>query len=68
MKATTVIKLKIEEASAKIRTGDPEDDKEDLDLDIWSGVLPMVSTLGALIADPMNNEGLKVPDSVNRLY
>lgn len=41
MKATTVLKLPIEEASAKIRTGDPKDDEEDYAMDIWAGVLPL---------------------------
>jgi nitroimidazol reductase NimA-like FMN-containing flavoprotein (pyridoxamine 5'-phosphate oxidase superfamily) len=43
LKATCVLALPIEEASAKIRTGPPIDDEEDYALDIWAGVIPIVS-------------------------
>ena len=47
LKATTVLKLPIEEASAKIRTGDPKDDEEDYAMNVWAGVLPLkVNDLG----------------------
>jgi nitroimidazol reductase NimA-like FMN-containing flavoprotein (pyridoxamine 5'-phosphate oxidase superfamily) len=41
LKATTVLRLAITEASAKIRTGDPVDDEEDLAINVWAGVLPL---------------------------
>ncbi len=41
IKATLVLALPIEEASAKIRTGGPVDDEDDYKLPIWAGVLPM---------------------------
>ena len=41
LKATKVIKIQIEEASAKRRTGPPIDDKVDYELDIWAGVIPL---------------------------
>jgi len=41
LKATAVIRVAIEEASAKIRTGGPKDDPEDLALDVWAGVIPL---------------------------
>lgn len=41
MQATTVIRLAIEEASAKVRTGDPVDDQADLALPHWAGVVPL---------------------------
>src|SRR5512134_364880 len=40
LKQTSVLRMEIEEASAKIRTGDPIDDEEDLSLEVWAGVLP----------------------------
>lgn len=39
--ATTVVKMTIDSASAKVRTGGPVDDEEDYDLNIWAGVLPL---------------------------
>jgi nitroimidazol reductase NimA-like FMN-containing flavoprotein (pyridoxamine 5'-phosphate oxidase superfamily) len=47
LKATTVLRLGIDEASAKIRTGGPIDDEEDLALPVWAGVLPF-----ALVPQP----------------
>ncbi len=41
LKATMVLSLPIEEASAKIRTGDPVDDEEDYELNVWAGVIPL---------------------------
>jgi len=53
LKATKLIKVKISEASAKIRTGPPGDEKEDYELDIWAGVIPFESKVGPLIPDPV---------------
>ncbi|MCQ4084865.1 pyridoxamine 5'-phosphate oxidase family protein [Streptomyces sp. RB6PN25] len=44
--ATAVIRLDLEEVSAKIRSGGPNDDPEDLTLPYWSGVLPVVPAYG----------------------
>ena len=46
LKATAVLEFEIEEASAKIRTGPPIDDKADYDLPVWAGVLPVVQFFG----------------------
>jgi nitroimidazol reductase NimA-like FMN-containing flavoprotein (pyridoxamine 5'-phosphate oxidase superfamily) len=39
--ATTVLRLPLDRASAKVRTGPPKDDKADLDFPVWAGVLPL---------------------------
>ena len=41
LKATTVLALPLEEASAKVRTGGPLDDEPDYALSVWAGVLPL---------------------------
>lgn len=41
LKATVVVSIPIDVASAKIRSGLPKDDEADLDLPIWSGVIPL---------------------------
>lgn len=46
LKATTVLALALEEASAKVRTGPPVDDEEDYWLPVWAGVVPLRSTAG----------------------
>ncbi len=44
--ATAVLRLDLDEVSAKSRTGGPNDDPEDLSLPYWSGVLPVVHGYG----------------------
>lgn len=61
LKATTVLKLPIDEASAKIRTGDPKDDEEDYAMDVWAGVLPLELRTGEPIADTRQNSSSMVP-------
>jgi nitroimidazol reductase NimA-like FMN-containing flavoprotein (pyridoxamine 5'-phosphate oxidase superfamily) len=51
LKATSVLSLSLAEASAKVRTGGPVDDEEDLAWPCWAGVLPIASTLGSPIPD-----------------
>ena len=63
LKATKVLKLRIKEASAKIRTGPPKDEKEDYDLDIWAGVIPIKTTYGRPVADPELKSGIPVAKS-----
>ncbi|MFF8788056.1 pyridoxamine 5'-phosphate oxidase family protein [Streptomyces sp. NPDC015125] len=45
--ATAVIRLDLREVSAKIRSGGPNDEPEDLALPYWSGVLPVAPVYGA---------------------
>ena len=45
------LKKRIEEASAKIRTGGPLDDEEDSALPVWAGVIPMSLTPGEPVVD-----------------
>lgn len=61
MKATTVLSLPIDEASAKIRTGDPIDDDEDYDLDVWAGVIPFHTVTGDPIPDTKLKDGIEIP-------
>lgn len=68
--ATAVVRLRIESASAKIRTGDPIDDEADIQLPVWSGVLPIRSSFGTPIADS-NSTGQEFPnyfESFTSLY
>ena len=41
LKATWILSIPLDEASAKVRTGPPEDEPEDLDLPVWAGVVPI---------------------------
>ena len=67
LRATRVVAIPLNEASAKIRTGEPNDDPSDLDGDAWAGIVP----IGVRIADPISAENLRlatpVPPSVQRI-
>jgi nitroimidazol reductase NimA-like FMN-containing flavoprotein (pyridoxamine 5'-phosphate oxidase superfamily) len=65
LKATTVLRLPIEEASAKIRTGDPKDDEEDYAMDVWAGVLPLSLQTGEPVADHRLDSQTPVPKHVS---
>ena len=51
LKVTSVLKILIEEFSAKVRVGPPIDDEEDLPFPTWAGVIPLEMKAGAPIAD-----------------
>jgi len=68
LKATTVIVMDIEEASAKVRSGPPVDDEEDYDgVDCWAGSLPVQARFGAPEADPRLRPGIAFPDYLKHL-
>ncbi|KQQ47696.1 flavin-nucleotide-binding protein [Duganella sp. Leaf126] len=50
--ATTVMRIALDEAACKVRSGGPKDDEEDLSWPAWAGVLPLVQTRLAPVADP----------------
>jgi uncharacterized protein len=66
LKATSVLRLPLNEASAKIRTGPPKDEEEDYALPIWAGVLPLRQHAGELQADPRLTPGIPVPEYLKR--
>jgi nitroimidazol reductase NimA-like FMN-containing flavoprotein (pyridoxamine 5'-phosphate oxidase superfamily) len=61
LKATTVLAMEIEQASAKVRTGPPVDDEEDYALPIWAGVIPVRQVWDTPIDDPRLADGVSVP-------
>jgi nitroimidazol reductase NimA-like FMN-containing flavoprotein (pyridoxamine 5'-phosphate oxidase superfamily) len=64
VRATSVLRLPLTEASAKVRTGPPVDEPEDYELPIWAGVLPITTGYGPVENDPAMTEDLEVPDHV----
>jgi hypothetical protein len=65
LRATAILALKIDEASAKLRTGPPSD--EDPEVDAWAGVVPIVTAYGEPIPSPEQAPGLALAPSVARL-
>ena len=64
LKATTVLRIPLEEVSAKVRTGPPIDDEEDYALPVWAGVLPLRMMAGPPIPDPQLPSEIKAPEYV----
>jgi hypothetical protein len=66
LKATSVLALPIDEASAKVRSGPPIDDENDYALRVWAGVLPLTSEPHAPLADPRMDRDVPLPASLSR--
>lgn len=67
MRQTAVVRLDIDEASAKTRAHGVADDDEDLELDVWAGLVPVSTLLGAPVPDPGLPEGTALAASVQAL-
>ncbi len=67
LKATTVLEMEIEEASAKVRSGPPIDDEDEYDLDVWAGVLPLGMEASAPQAEAHVKPGIGIPAYLSRL-
>jgi nitroimidazol reductase NimA-like FMN-containing flavoprotein (pyridoxamine 5'-phosphate oxidase superfamily) len=62
LKATSVLRVPIEEFSAKVRTGPPIDDAEDYSFPTWAGVIPLEMKAGEPIDDERLLAGRSVPE------
>ena len=63
-RSTRIVAMEIDEASAKVRTGPPGDEAEDIDGDIWAGVIPLSTEAGTVEPAPDLRDGIDVPPSV----
>lgn len=61
MKQTMVLRLPIDEASAKMRAGMPKDDEADMDLPHWAGLVPLRLVAGTPIPDPLQPADRPLP-------
>jgi nitroimidazol reductase NimA-like FMN-containing flavoprotein (pyridoxamine 5'-phosphate oxidase superfamily) len=61
LRATAVLRLPLEEASAKVRTGPPADDDEDLELPVWAGVVGLRTVAAEPEPDELLAPGLSRP-------
>jgi uncharacterized protein len=61
LKQTLVLRLPIDEFSAKVRQGPPIDDEEDYAFPTWAGVIPLQMVAGAPINDPRLDAKTPVP-------
>ncbi|MBY0572534.1 MAG: pyridoxamine 5'-phosphate oxidase family protein, partial [Undibacterium sp.] len=50
--ATTVMRIALNEAACKVRRGGARDDEEDMEIPVWTGILPFVRQHAQPIANP----------------
>jgi uncharacterized protein len=66
LKATSVLRVPIEEFSAKVRVGPPVDDEEDYAFPTWAGVVPLEMVAGAAMNDARLDPEREVPGYLKR--
>jgi uncharacterized protein len=64
MRQTRILRIGLDEASAKIRSGGPKDDEEDLSDPVWAGVLPLRLLAQEPLTDRDSPPHVAVPDYV----
>jgi uncharacterized protein len=68
LKATSILALPLDEVSAKVAPGGPEDDDtDDAALDVWAGQIPFLTSYGEPVPSPGLRPGIPLPASVRRL-
>jgi uncharacterized protein len=65
LKATSILRLPLDEASAKLRQGPPKDDEEDYSWRVWAGVIPLESRWSEPVPDPRLGPGFATPEPPN---
>lgn len=65
IKQTSVFEVPLDEVSAKVRTGGPHDEPEDLGRGVWAGVIPLTAEFGEPIPSQDLEEGVPVPGYLN---
>ncbi|MBI5158321.1 MAG: pyridoxamine 5'-phosphate oxidase family protein [Acidimicrobiia bacterium] len=67
-RGTLMLGIPIDAASAKMRSGPPSDEPEDLTLPVWAGVIPLRTVAGAPVPSPDLPPGVEVPDYLRRQF
>jgi uncharacterized protein len=68
LKGTMILAMKIEQASAKVRSGPPDDDdSEDAALEVWAGEIPIETSFGQPVASPGLRAGIAIGPSIRHL-
>jgi uncharacterized protein len=67
LKQTLVLRIRLGEASAKIRSGAPVDEESDFNLHVWAGELPLRIVPGTPIRDPRSEFEVPIPAYLNNI-
>lgn len=62
LRATRVLRLPLDEASAKVRSGPPVESEADRSLPVWAGVVPLRTMAGAPVPDPTMKQDIPLPE------
>jgi len=62
LRRTMVVRVPLAEASAKLRSGDPIEEPEDLSMPCWAGTLPVKLSFGEPTGDSYLASDTEVPD------
>ncbi|CAN5822958.1 pyridoxamine 5'-phosphate oxidase family protein [soil metagenome] len=62
IRQTSTIEVALDQVSAKVSNGPPEDDESDMDAGVWAGVIPLSLAPGKPIPDPALPGGIDLPD------
>jgi hypothetical protein len=62
LRRTMVVAVAIEQCSAKVSAGHPEDPEHEWDLPVWAGRVPLRRAAGAPEPSPDLRDGIEVPD------
>jgi nitroimidazol reductase NimA-like FMN-containing flavoprotein (pyridoxamine 5'-phosphate oxidase superfamily) len=65
IRQTTFVRVSLDEASAKVSEGFPEEPDEDLTLDVWAGIVPLRIVAGQPIDDPILSPDTPWPSYVS---
>jgi len=65
LRQTLVTAVGLDEVSAKVRVGPPDDDADDVGRPIWAGEIPLDTVPGPPIADAAVPPGIPMPASVS---
>ena len=64
LRQTTFVKVPLDECSAKVSEGFPEEPDGDMALDVWAGILPLRVVAGDPIPDPLLRAGIETPSYI----
>lgn len=66
LRATLVVRVHMEQASAKVRQGAPIDAPSDLERDVWAGTIALALSAAAPVADPQLRAGQAMSESASK--
>ena len=67
LKATSLLRIPIDQASAKIKSGPPNGDPADVDWPVWEGVVPVTQTLGQAVSAGLTHADEVTPEHITSL-